>query len=54
MALVGRIFICTVPKRRCQYVIKRPLVNDRFFDMSFRSKKITSGLPCYVSQPFNG
>ena len=40
-----------VPQRGCQYAIKRPLVSDRFFKMSFRSKKVASGLPCYVSQP---
>ena len=47
----GRPNICTVPQRWCQYASKRPLVNDRFFEMSFRSKNVTSGLPCYVSQP---
>ena len=33
------------------YAIKRLLVNDRLFLMSFRSKKGASGLPFYVSQP---
>ena len=32
-------------------MIKTPLVNDRFSKMSFHSKKVTSGLLCYVSQP---
>ena len=46
--------ICRVPQRGCQYATKSVdihLVNDRFFCMSFRSKKVTSGLPFYVSQP---
>ena len=46
----GRPNICTVPQKGCQYAIKRPLVNDRFLEMSFCSKKVTSGLPCYVSR----
>ena len=36
--------ICTVPQRGCHYANERPLVNGRFFLMSFRSKKVTSGL----------
>ena len=45
----GRSNICTVPQRRCKYAIKRPLVNERLFLMSFRSKKVISSLPLYVS-----
>ena len=35
----------------CQYAIKRLLVNDRLLLMNFRSKKVATGLPFYVSQP---
>ena len=47
----GQRNTCTVPQSGCQYAIKMPLVNDRLFEMSFRSKKLTSGLPFYVFQP---
>ena len=46
---IGRSNISTVLQRRCKYAIKRPLVNERLFLMSFRSKKVTSSLPLYVS-----
>ena len=46
----GQPNICTVPQRGFQYAIKRSLVNDRLFVMSFRSKKVTNGLPFNVSQ----
>ena len=46
-----RPIICTVPKKRVSICDYETIVNDRFFEMSFCFKKVTSGLPFYVSQP---